>query len=258
MITTRTNITKRRRRLKQIKRSPLKQTMGLGSFAAVLALAIALLVSGKSSVQAFSDQGQVIELPKETSPILSGADSVSRAQTTRYASFGIPLTLNQNIPAVDAGLSANPEVVLTDKQAELVKAFDEYLKSRGEVAIITSGKRTPESQLEIIKDRIEQLGAVRKFTRLAEATVADAKVWLPAWRWLVAKHVPVNAPAAVPGVRVRTSAHLQGHAIDIISHDLDHLKGVVAGFMRSSFARQSDMKIGSILREPGCLHLTVG
>lgn len=231
---------------------PVTATMGAGSFAAMLAITIALLISGKSrQVEASMDRPQDIEIPTDT---LSSAVSAP----LRYASFGIPLTPAQNVEAVPAGLSANPEVVLTDNQAALVRAFDAYLKATDESAIITSGKRTPESQLEIIKDRIEEMGAVRKFAALAEATVRDVKVWLPAWRWLVARRVPVNAPAAVPGRRVRTSAHLQGKAIDIISDDLDHLKGVVAGFMRSPYAKQSDLKIGGILREPGCLHLSLG
>lgn len=240
------------------RRTPIKLTLGAGSFAAVLAIAIALLISGKSSVvQAGAESAQYIEIPKDASQPFA-TDTFQSAPALRYASFGIPLTLSQNEPAVDAGLSANQEVVLTDRQAEVVKAFDEYLKARGESAVLTSGKRTPESQLEIIKDRIEELGAVRRFKRLAEATVAEANVWLPAWRWLVARGVPVNAPAAVPGRRVRTSAHLEGRAIDIISDDLDHLKGVVAGFMRSPYAKQANMKIAGILREPGCLHLTLG
>jgi hypothetical protein len=246
-------MTKRRRT-----HGPIKLTLGAGSFAAVLAIAIALLVSGKSSVvQAGAERPQYIEIPKDASQPFA-TDTIQSAPAVRYASFGIPLTVSPNEPAVESGLSANQEVVLTARQAELVKAFDEYLKQRGESAVLTSGKRTPESQLAIIKDRIEELGAVRKFVRLAEATVADANVWLPAWRWLVARGVPVNAPAAVPGRRVRTSAHLEGRAIDIISHDLDHLKTIVAGFMRSPYARQADMKIAGILREPGCLHLTLG
>jgi hypothetical protein len=237
-------------------RGPIKVTLGAGSFAAVLAVAIALLISGKSSeVHADSAIPQYIAIPSEAS---TGITPVSTEPAIQYASFGIPLTVSPNVPVVDSGLSANQEVVLTDKQAALVRAFDEYLKAKDEFAIITSGKRTPESQLAIIKDRIMEHGVARKFAALAEATVADVRAWLPAWRWLVARRVPVNAPAAVPGTRVRTSAHLEGRAIDIISDDLDHLKGVVAAFMRSSYAKQADLKIASILREPGCLHLTLG
>ncbi|MDP4200046.1 MAG: hypothetical protein Q8922_06485 [Bacteroidota bacterium] len=182
----------------------------------------------------------------------------ARAAAPITDAFGIRITTERNSPVDNASISKNPEVNLTPEQASVVKAFGAYLASRGEWAIVTSGKRTSEGQLALIKERIAEKGATRKFPQLEEASVLDTKIWLKAWHWLTARRVPINAPAPVPGANVRTSMHLKGLAIDFISDDLSHLRTLLANFSRSSFARNADLQIVGIVREPGCVHINLG
>jgi hypothetical protein len=218
-----------------------------------------LLLTGAASI-AFFDANDNANLPQtstaKVSVVTTRTQSESEtAQVPQIGDDGIPITIERNAPVDGYSISKNPEVVLTDKQTDVVQAFADYLASKNEWAIVTSGKRTSESQLDIIKQRIEEKGAEKKFPKLEDADVGDTKIWLAAWKWLRARRVPVNAPAAVPGANV--SQHLTGHAIDFISDDLDHLRSLVSGFMKSKFAKQADYRISAIVREPGCVHINV-
>ena len=144
----------------------------------------------------------------------------------------------------------------TDKLAAVAHAFDQYLDAHREFAIITSGKRTPENQLDIIKQRIDERDADSRFPKLDEATVADTKIWLRAWHWLVRRHVPVNAPEEIDGAKV--SMHTKGRAMDFISDNLDQMRSMLADFARSKYANEAPMHITAIVREPGCVHINLG
>jgi hypothetical protein len=219
-----------------------------------------LLMTGAASlafVNSDTNAGNVSNSHAQVS--VASAHTLMQMDTSHVPQIGddgIAITIQRNAPVDGYSIAKNPEVVLTDKQTEVVRAFADYLASKDEWAIVTSGKRTSESQLGIIKQRIEEKGAEKKFPKLEDADVADTKIWLAAWKWLRAKRVPVNAPAAVPGANV--SMHLTGHAIDFISDDLDHLRSLVAGFMKSKFAKEADYQISAIVREPGCVHINVG
>ncbi len=170
---------------------------------------------------------------------------------------GLPVTVQRGIPADSAALSKNPEVVLTADQVDLVKHFSEYLTAHHEMAVITSGERSPEGQLDIIKQRIEEHGAANQFPLLDSASPSDTKVWLSAWNWLRARRVAVNAPADIPGQDIKTSMHLKGLAIDFIAGSLDQLSGWLADFSRSAYAKNTSLKIIGIVREPGCIHINL-
>ena len=182
-------------------------------------------------------------------------DSVQGPQPIQYRN-GIPITQVRDVPVDSVGLSVNPEVVLTDKLAKVANAFDDYLKAHNEFAVITSGYRSPETQLDIIKERIDERNADSRFPKLDDASVADVNIWLRAWRWLARRHVPVNAPEAVGGANV--SMHTKGQAMDFISDDLDHLRSMFASFERSKYSKEAPMHITAIVREPGCVHINLG
>ncbi|HET6402726.1 MAG TPA: hypothetical protein VFH95_15180 [Candidatus Kapabacteria bacterium] len=227
---------------------------GVGTFLLALAMVLALLISNKSD-QLLSNR----ERPQAAWNISSGAQSFVASQADTQAvteRYGIPITVVRDHPNADTGLSMNSEVILTGKLAAVAHAFDEYLDAHGEFAIITSGKRTPQNQLDIIKQRIDERNADSKFPNLDEATVADTKIWLRAWHWLIRRHVPVNAPAAVDGADV--SMHLKGRAMDFISDNLDQMRAMLAGFARSKYAQEAPLHITAIVREPGCVHINLG
>ena len=186
------------------------------------------------------------------------AQRVSLTPAQIAGADGIPFTIGRNMLPGGCSIAKNTEVILTDGQASVVKAFGDYLTAHGEWAVVTSGKRTSEGQLALIKERITEKGADAKFPKLEEASILDTKIWLKAWRWLTRRHVPINAPAPVPGENVRTSMHLQGLAIDLISNNLDHLRSMLANFSRSEYAGQAQLHITGIIREPGCVHINLG
>ena len=229
--------------------------VGFGVFVMALSIATVLLIAGKST-KVRADDSSVIYI--ESPSIPSSAASINLPPEITKLQDEIPTTVERNVPISDVGISKNSEVNLTDAQAAFVKAFNDYLVSKGNYAIVTSGKRTSDQQLNIIKDRVEERGASSKFPRLEDATVADTKIWLKAWQWLRRKHVPVNAPAAVPGADVATSMHLKGLAIDFISSDLDRLRNWLASFAHSSYAKESKLQVAAIVREPGCVHVNLG
>jgi hypothetical protein len=122
---------------------------------------------------------------------------------------------------------------------------------------VTSGARTPQHQLSIIKSKVREVGATRRFPELRRATVSKPGTWVRAWQYLRAMHVPVYAPKVAPGVSGEISNHTKGLAVDLISGSLDHLHEMVASFAHSSFAAMSPLRVVSIAREAGCVHINL-
>jgi hypothetical protein len=229
---------------------------GFGSFALGLALVLALLISDKSTTLLPPSQRPVVSWNLDSSGQSYLKPTIDTQAITERN--GIPITTVRDEPVANVGISMNPEVVLTDSLVGVAKAFNTYLLAHQEFAVITSGKRTSEGQLDIIKERIAERGADSKFPRLEDATVANTKIWLRAWEWLRRRRVPVNAPAEVPGAQVRTSMHLKGLAMDFISDNLDHTRAMLADFAHSKYASAAPLHIIGIVREPGCVHINLG
>jgi hypothetical protein len=185
------------------------------------------------------------------------------AKPVVHTTAWIPLAKNDGIAVVSkkkstskSGIVKRPQVQLTKKQAAFVTHFGQYLKSVGESAVVTSGARSPDHQLGIIKSRIREVGATKQFPELKRATVKKTSTWMRAWTYLRSLHVPVNAPASAGG-EAATSNHIKGLAIDMISGSLDHLRDLVTGFAHSIFAKKSPLQVASIAREPGCVHVNL-
>lgn len=233
--------------LNNVRKWTRSRLAGLGSLILAAALILAFLISNQSTL-----------LPSHGNQQGSAFPTVEYDTATPVVSYrnGIPITLTRGEPVDSNGLSMNSEVVLTDKLAEVAHAFDNYLNAHDEFAIITSGYRSPQTQLDIIKERIEEHNADSRFPKLDDATLADVHIWLRAWHWLARRHVPVNAPLAVNGANV--SMHTKGQAMDFISDDLDHLRSMLANFEHSKYAKQAPMQITAIVREPGCVHINLG
>ena len=168
---------------------------------------------------------------------------------------GIPVVAGRH-RAAHAGVAKRSGVELTKKQAIFASRFGQYLKSVGESAVITSGARSPEHQLAIIKERVRTLGATREFPELRRATPARPSTWLAAWDYLRARHVPVYAPNSAGG-EASASNHIKGLAIDFISGSLDHLASMIRSFSHSRLAMLSPLHVASIAREPGCVHVNL-
>ncbi|HET6401423.1 MAG TPA: hypothetical protein VFH95_08500 [Candidatus Kapabacteria bacterium] len=169
---------------------------------------------------------------------------------------GISVVGRKHGTASTEGIVKRSGVQLTAKQAIFAQKFGQYLKSEGESAVITSGTRSPWEQLSIIKSRVRSIGATRKFPELRYATARRPSTWLRAWDYLRARHVPVYAPTSAGGMAL-ASNHTKGLAIDFISGSLDHLASLVRSFSYSHLAMLSPLRVASIAREPGCVHVNL-
>ena len=165
---------------------------------------------------------------------------------------GIPLTAG-------AGLYKRQGVMLTDELADFARGLSLYFSRNHLQAMITSGVRTGDRQLDIIKQRIAAYGMTNAFPGLANATVADKGVWSPAWEWLKAHRVPVNPPADYMddgGNIVGASLHLKGLAIDVVADNLDALKDAIIAYANSGrFA--GGLRISGLTRERDCVHIAL-
>jgi hypothetical protein len=184
------------------------------------------------------------------------APSYSQAKWIALAKNDGIKTVAKRASSTHSGIAKRAGVQLTKQQATFVSKFGAYLNSVGESAVVTSGARSPEHQLSIIKSKVREAGATRKFPKLARASVSRPSTWLAAWDWLRARHVPVNAPASAGG-EAQASNHIKGLAVDMISGSLDHLRNLVLGFASSVYAMHSPLKVASIAREPGCVHVNL-
>ena len=169
---------------------------------------------------------------------------------------GIPV-VGKHRRGAHSGVVKRAGVQLTKKQAAFVSKFGQFLKSVGESATVTSGARSPQHQLSIIKAKVSAAGAARKFPELRHATPARPSTWLRAWEFLRARHVPVYAPNSAGG-EASASNHIKGLAVDFISGSLDHLASLVREFSHSRLGMLSPLHVVSIAREPGCVHVNLG
>ena len=131
-------------------------------------------------------------------------------------------------------LIVRPGVTLTEIIDPVIAALDPYFDGRK--AFVTSGLRTKEHQLDIIKQYAKLKGVAREFPQILTAGV-DSKAmfegravyaWQTAWSRLLERGVIVNPPvAATPlfdyvrsganmkGVTIMPSPHMRGTAFDI-------------------------------------------
>jgi len=131
-------------------------------------------------------------------------------------------------------LIVRPGVELTDTIDPVIRALDPYFEGRH--AYVTSGLRTKEHQLDIIKQYAKLKGIAREFPAILTATL-DAKTffdghavfaWQPAWSRLLERGVIINPPVAASplfdyvrggvnkkGVIIMPSPHMRGTAFDI-------------------------------------------
>ncbi|HYE74390.1 MAG TPA: hypothetical protein VEF04_13720 [Blastocatellia bacterium] len=242
---------------------------GFLSLFVALMIAIVALVSGKTkSAHADATTQMEIAAPVIASP---GADSAAHdhshdddaSQTQSFAvpiknNDGLALAASSHVPASPVGVSKRPEVKLTEDMAELSESIGNFLEKNRRYAIITSGVRSGESQLGLIKQRITEKGGQKLHAGIFNATLKDSTVWAKAWRWLANKRVPINPPAdIVQNGRVvkKSSDHLRGNAIDLISPNLRDLHKQLTKYAASKEAKQQDLRITAVVLEPYCVHI---
>lgn len=240
---------------------------GFVSLFVALIITIVALVSGKTkSAHADATMPMSIAAPV----IASAGDSSHEHEVENYASQsqsfevpitnndGLPLTASSHVPATPVGVSKRAEVKLTEDMAALSQSISEFMAKNKRYAIITSGVRSGESQLSLIKQRIEEKGGEKLHAGIFSATLKDSSVWEKAWRWLAAKGVPINPPGDIirQGRVIRKSSdHLKGNAIDLISPNLRDLHKMLIKYAASKEAKQQELRITAVVLEPYCVHI---
>lgn len=244
---------------------------GFLSLVVVLLIAVVSLISGKTkSARAGASESVEIAAPQVSGTPSGDTDLHSGEETHTHESFevaiasndNVPLAAGSHIPASPVGVSKRPEVNLTDDMAELAMSISKFMEKNNKYAILTSGVRSGESQLEIIKQRIEEKGGAKKHAGIFNATLQDTNVWVKAWNWLRAKRVPVNPPGDIRGkggqIVRKSSDHLKGKAMDLISPNLKDLHRMLVKYAASKEAKQQDLRIRAVVLEPYCVHIALG
>lgn len=135
---------------------------------------------------------------------------------------------------LNTNLIVRPGVLLTDTIDPVIAALDPFFEGRH--AYVTSGLRSKENQLDVIRMYAKLKGVAKEFPAVLTATV-DAKAmyedrsvfaWQPAWSRLLERGIIINPPiAAAPlfdyvrggvnkkGVVIMPSPHMRGTAFDI-------------------------------------------
>lgn len=135
---------------------------------------------------------------------------------------------------LNKNLIVRPGVLLTEVIDPVIAALDPFFEGRH--AYVTSGLRSKENQLEIIRQYAKLKGVAKEFPSILTATL-DGKTmfeghavfsWAPAWSRLLERGVIINPPiAAAPlfdyvrsgvnkkGIIIMPSPHMRGTAFDI-------------------------------------------
>jgi hypothetical protein len=236
-------------------------------------IALVLLVSGKSR-KARADVHSIIEI---TLPDLSVIATIEQLRV--LAEIGVrpvategkeeahdPLSIDviepdhEDMPTkLGAAIAVRPGVVLTNDLSDFANNLSSFFSAHHLQATITSGVRSGDHQLDIIKEKIARAHMLRAFPNLENATVADVNIWTPAWQWLKSRRIPVNPPANFingEGNEIGASLHTKGLAIDLIGGNLDALTRAIVRYANSPLSL-GPLRITSLTRERDCVHVAL-
>lgn len=128
-------------------------------------------------------------------------------------------------------------VKLTPETEKAVRQLDGHFRRANLQVTLTSGYRTPEDQLRIIRDQAIKRGINRQYPSIGTATVDKVESWLGAWDELLNRHgyvvnPPRDACSRITGKCYQPSPHTRGVAFDLSGADLDRIAGVVREYCR--------------------------
>lgn len=133
-------------------------------------------------------------------------------------------------------------VVLNDLLTTTICTLDDEFEIVDVRAMVTSGIRTAQKQLDIIVDKSKRHGIDKDFPEILIATVDNVESWINAWGKLLVLQDVVNPPlpAKAPFDYVRPdgqkrnagnfidiSNHMKAHSFDIARADLDIITGII-------------------------------
>ena len=245
--------------------------IGAGSLGLILVVLSVILISGKSRKAQAHDRAVIEITQPDQSEMLHAARLRAEAELGDVELGGLrdagspglrtaaPIVLAANLPVGNGGLSTRPGVMLTPELANFASGLSTYCTEHHLNILITSGVRSSEGQLDIIKQKIIGAHMTGAFPGLMDATVADRAIWTPAWEWLKRQRIPVNPPADCikhDGTEAGASLHVKGLALDVIGGNLDALTHALVKFASSPEA-QGGLRMTSLTRERDCVHIAL-
>ena len=256
------------------RRSPRHHVVVGAGTLALLSIVIVLGITGKSrKVRADATAVITIMAPREAAfmlvpelpelPTLGSALANELPRGEVAPKLAISVSSNDGLPlqaSGSAGLYRRSTVLFTAPLAQFAQDLSQYLANNNMQAMVTSGFRTGDRQLELIKEEVARQGMISAFPALVGATVADRGAWLPAWQWLHARRIPIDPPADYvtdEGNQVGSSLHMKGMALDLVSDNLSALSQAVLDYANHHATGASGLHITAILRESRCVHLSL-
>jgi len=158
-------------------------------------------------------------------------------------------------------IATRPAVKTTYSLERVVYDLEPYFQKEGLQVQQTSGYRSPEYQLELIKRKAIEYGLDKKYPSIRTATVADVESWRGAWDELLNKHgyiinPPVPTESRLAGRTILASTHSSGKAFDLSTYKRTDLARIAAVVQRY---KQDGGPIKQILieRKNNAVHVTL-
>jgi hypothetical protein len=175
------------------------------------------------------------------------ADGVIGPNT--WARMRLALGLGTNGQSSGSYIQLNPRARLTAPIARAVGQLEPYFRNANLPVRLTSGYRSPQDQLELIKGKAIKYGLDKKYPSIQTATVDDVESWHSAWDELLHNYgyitnPPVSAVSRITGKRYGASPHSTGKAFDLSGADLNRIAAVVQRYKKDGGS------IGQIRIEP--------
>jgi peptidoglycan hydrolase-like protein with peptidoglycan-binding domain len=131
--------------------------------------------------------------------------------------------------AISSGVVLNPTI------ENAIRGLDEHFRRANLRVTLTSGVRTAERQLGIIREQARNRGIDKKFPSILTATVDDIPSWKGAWEELFHGHgfivmPPKKVRSSRNNVEYSTSPHVAGTAMDFSGADLNRIASVVKNY----------------------------
>jgi peptidoglycan hydrolase-like protein with peptidoglycan-binding domain len=182
----------------------------------------------------------------------SSASAASASRPATSAAAATSLASGEFI-TIRSGVRLMPEV------ARVVRELDGEFRAASLRVVLTSGFRTPEDQLRIIREQAIRRGLHEKYPQIQTATVDNVESWLDAWDELLHRagyivNPPRDVRSRITGKFYRPSPHTRGEAFDLSGAELSRIADVVRNYCRRGGS------ISQILIEPknNAVHIGVG
>ena len=157
-------------------------------------------------------------------------------------------------------LVVQSQVVLTPAIDNVIALLDPVFEKENLQAHVTSGLRTADKQLSLIKEKAIALGVDKEFPEIHDAAVTNQASWIKAWSRLLTKGFMINPPVSAecafdykkPTGEVRKAGHLigisnhqRGHSFDI-GGEIEKIEALI----KSVIANEKEIPIAGFLFEP--------